>query len=321
LQYSTANVLTLTRVGGVRTSAGLPQSYVDREAAAQRLATFMLEPALVHGIFHADPHGGNVLICDDGRISVVDFGMVGRLSEELRRRVADLVLGFGRGDVDRVTDRLIAIAPSSRPLDRGALLQQVNRMMERSTREAIGGVRMGQALNDLIDLIREHSLRLPASVAMLFRAVAMCESTVLELAPERTLTDFLDPVAKRIAASRLSPNEWSSRASISAFDAAELAIELPRRADRVLSEVERGNLRVWARLEDFDPLIARLERMVERANVSMIAAACIVAITVLFVVYRPTGWHTLASVMLWVGGVIAVLWVARTLYATFRRGG
>ncbi|MBV9271126.1 MAG: AarF/ABC1/UbiB kinase family protein, partial [Candidatus Eremiobacteraeota bacterium] len=148
LQYSTANVLTLTRVEGARTSAGLPQSLLDREAAAQRLATFMLEPALVHGIFHGDPHGGNVLIKDDGRISVVDLGMVGRLSEELRRRVADLVLGFGRGDVDRVTDRLITIAPSSRPLDRGALLQQVNRMMERSTREAIGGLRMGQALSD-----------------------------------------------------------------------------------------------------------------------------------------------------------------------------
>lgn len=319
LQYSTSNVLTLTRVGGVRTSMQLPESRIDREAAAQRLAMFELEPALVNGIFHADPHGGNVLVQEDGRISIVDFGMVGRLNDDLRRRVADLVMGFTHGDGDRVTDRLIAIAPSTRPIDRGALVQQVNRLVERATRETIGGIRVGQALNDLIELVRAHRLRLPASVAMLFRALIMCEAAILELAPQRGLTDFLDPIAKRILAARLSPREWSSRASTSAMDAAELAVELPRRADRVLSEVERGNLRVWARLEDFDPLVKRLERMVERANASMIAAACIVAITVLFVVYRPSGWHTFASIFLWVAAIIAILWVIRTVWATMRR--
>jgi len=85
--------------------------------------------------------------------------------------------------------------------------------------------------------------------------------------------------------------------------------------------VERGNLRVWARLEDIDVLVNRFERMVERANASMIAAACIVAITVLFVVYRPSGLQTLASWVLWITGIIAVVWVARTIFMTFKKGG
>ena len=321
-QYSTSSVLTLTRVAGVNSSGGLlPVSRLDREAAAQRLATFVLQPALVKGIFHADPHGANVLIQADGELSIVDFGMVGRLNDELRRHIADLFLALSRNDPDRVADRLLVVAPGSRPVDRAAILQQLNRVIQRHIHGTVDRIRMGKALSDLIDIVREHGLRMPMAATMLFRAIAMSEGTILELAPQRSLADFLEPIADRVSAARLSPHEWSERARISAMDAAELAVELPRRADRVLSEVERGNLRVWARLEDLDPLMSRMERMVERANASMIASACIVAIAILFLVSHPAGWRTGAATILWVATIIAVFWVARTAWATIRRGG
>jgi uncharacterized membrane protein len=108
------------------------------------------------------------------------------------------------------------------------------------------------------------------------------------------------------------------------MDAAELSIDLPRRADRVLADVERGNLRVWARVEGLDATVARLERIVERANATMIAAACIVGMTILLAVYRPAAWRQAIGWVLWIAVVIAVFVVARTAWAnlrTRRRGG
>ncbi|MDQ2664323.1 MAG: AarF/UbiB family protein [Candidatus Eremiobacteraeota bacterium] len=319
LQYSTSSVLTLTRLQGTKTSTSMPQSRMAREEAAGRLATVVLQPALESGVFHADPHGGNILVREDGRISVVDFGMVGRLTDELRRRVADLFMALSKDDVERVVDRLMSIAPPSHPVDRTTIVQQVARLTQRHMHDAIDRISFGGALTDLIDLVREQGLRLPMAVTLLFRSIAMSEGTILELAPQRSMADFLDKIANHVAASRLSPGEWAERTQASAVEAAELAIELPRRADRVLSEIERGNLRVWARLEDFEPLVSRFERMVERANASMIAAACIVAITVLFLAYHPEGGRPVATTIIWIASVIAVLWVARTAWATLRR--
>lgn len=321
LQYSTSSVLTLTRMQGTKTSTSMPQSRMAREEAAGRLASVVLQPALESGVFHADPHGGNILVREDGRISVVDFGMVGRLTDELRRRVADLFMALSKDDVERVVDRLMSIAPPSHPVDRTTIVQQVARLTQRHMHDSIDRVSFGGALTDLIDLVREQGLRLPMPVTLLFRSIAMSEGAILELAPQRSMADFLEKIANHVAASRLSPGEWAERTQASAIEAAELAIELPRRADRVLSEIERGNLRVWARLEDFEPLVSRFERMVERANASMIAAACIVAITVLFLAYHPTGGRLVATTIIWIASVIAVLWVARTAWATLSSRG
>ena len=86
----------------------------------------------------------------------------------------------------------------------------------------------------------------------------------------------------------------------SALDAVELSVELPRRIDRVLGELERGNLRVWTRIEDVEPIIKRLEHMVARTNATMLAAASIVGLAVVMLFYHPHGWQVWIGVVFWI---------------------
>ncbi|MBV8363722.1 MAG: AarF/ABC1/UbiB kinase family protein, partial [Candidatus Eremiobacteraeota bacterium] len=298
-ELSTARVLTLTRVEGIKASEADSLSKRRRETAAQRIARFVLEPALLHGIFHADPHPGNISVFEDGTIGAIDFGMVGTLTDENRRRIADILIAMQRHDAERVTDRLLQVAPPSRPIDRMALASELGRLLERYLSTSLARIEIAPALSDMLDLIRSHGLRPPSSLTIFFKTVAMSESIITAVAPERTLADFLRPISERAAMARLSPGDWFERARLSALDTAELSIDLPRRADRVLADIERGNLRVWARLEDLEPALRTIERVVERANATMLAAACIVGITVLFVVYRPTGWHEVVPWIFW----------------------
>jgi hypothetical protein len=97
------------------------------------------------------------------------------------------------------------------------------------------------------------------------------------------------------------------------MDAAQLSIELPRRIDRVLGEIERGNLRVWTRIEDAEPLIKRLEHMVERANLTMLAAACIVGLAIVLQIYHPQGWQQWIGVVVWIALVATIAATVRTL--------
>jgi len=318
-ELSTARVLTLTRVEGIKASEADSLSKRRRETAAQRIARFVLEPALLHGIFHADPHPGNISVFEDGTIGAIDFGMVGTLTDENRRRIADILIAMQRHDAERVTDRLLQVAPPSRPIDRMALASELGRLLERYLSTSLARIEIAPALSDMLDLIRSHGLRPPSSLTIFFKTVAMSESIITAVAPERTLADFLRPISERAAMARLSPGDWFERARLSALDTAELSIDLPRRADRALADIERGNLRVWARLEDLEPALRTIERVVERANATMLAAACIVGITVLFVVYRPTGWHEVVPWIFWIAVAIVAVAVLRTAWANLKK--
>jgi ubiquinone biosynthesis protein len=320
-EYSTSNVLVLTVVPGEKASEAIDLSDKRRDLVAQRIARFVLEPAFMHGVFHADPHPGNISIQPSGVVGVVDFGMVGKLTDETRRYLADLFMALDRHDVQRFTDRLIDVAPPTRPIDRVSLSQELGRLIERYMSASLEHVQLGPAINELLDLIRRHALHLSGAVAMFFKAIAMSEGMIEKIDPQKTIADFIKPISEKISISRLTSDEWMERMKLSAVDAAELSIDLPRRADRVLADIERGNLRVWARVEDLDPMVDRMERMVERVNITLIAAACIVSLAVLLMYYHPQGLYGVIGGIVWAAIVITVLAVLRILWQTLRKGG
>lgn len=99
----------------------------------------------------------------------------------------------------------------------------------------------------------------------------------------------------------------------SVADAAELSIALPRRIDRVLGEIEQGNLRVWTRVEDIEPLMKRLEHLVARSNATLLAAACIVGLAVVMQFYHPRGLQAWIGAVFWIAVAFAIIDYVRTL--------
>lgn len=320
-EYSTERVLTLTRLEGVKPSDAASVPKRRRTAIARRIARFVLEPAFSDGIFHADPHGGNFLITADGALAVIDFGMAGRLTPEARRRVADVFIAMDRRDAVRLADRVIEMTAPTHPVDRAALAAELDRMLERYVAVTLEELRFGEALGELLDLIRRFELRLPGNLALLFKALAMTEGLLEEIDPGASLSDHLEPMVNKMAYGRMNGDEWLERARDSALDAAELSVELPRRLDRVMGEVERGNVRVWTRIEDIETIVRRFENTVERANATMLASACIVGLAILMLVYHPEGWQRWIGAIFWVGVAVAFLIVLRTAWGTLRRKG
>lgn len=314
-EYSTERVIVLTREQGMRPDEALHLTKRRRSAAARRISKFVIEPALSEGVFHADPHGGNFLIHDDGTISVVDFGMVGRLTPEARRRVADVLIAIDRRDAERLTDRIVEIASPPHPVDRAAIVSEVDRMLERYVGENLENVAFGEAIGELLDLIRRHRMRLPGNYALLFKALIMTEGLLRTLDPGTNLGALLEPLTDKLIYGQLSNDRWLERARDSAADAAQLGMELPRRVDRVLGQVERGNVRVWTRIEDLDRAIERFEHVVERANATMLAAACIVALAIVMLFYHPQGWQNWIGVIFWIAVAVAIVHSIRTLLA------
>jgi ubiquinone biosynthesis protein len=273
----------------------------------------VLEPAFEHGMFYADPHPGNLLMEDDGSLSVIDFGKIGRLTPTARRRAADLFLAIARSDGQRLADRLIEITAPQHPIDRALISREIDRVLELYVDVSLEKLRFGEAIGEVLQLVRRHGLLLPGTLVLFFKALAMCEGMLQTIDPDSSFTDYLQPMVRKLIYQAFAGPDLLDRLRDSAADAAELGIALPRRIDRVLGEIEQGNLRVWTRVEDIEPLMKRLEHLVARSNATLLAAACIVGLAIVMQFYHPRGWQTWIGVVFWIAVAIAIIDYVRTL--------
>jgi ubiquinone biosynthesis protein len=313
-EYFKNRVLVEERVEGRKLAevANLPKR--SRVLVSRRIARFVLEPAFDRGVFYADPHPGNFLIKEDGSLSIIDFGKVGRLTPDTRRRVAEIFIAVVRSDGQRLADRLIEITAPTRPIDLDLITREINRMLELYVDVSLERIRFGDAMNELLQLIHRHSLRVPGAIVQFFKALAMCEGMLESIDSDSSFSDYLQPMLGKLVYEAFAGPQFLGRLRDSAVDAAELSIELPRRIDSVLGEIERGNLRVWTRIDDIEPIVKRLERVVERSNASILASACIVGLAIVMLFYRPQGWQAWIGVVFWVAVGIALIRAVRTFW-------
>jgi ubiquinone biosynthesis protein len=242
-------VLVMERLEGTPLGAAGPviaDRGLDGQALARALLECLLRQVLVSGVFHADPHPGNVLVLADGRLGLLDFGSVGRLDAAVRAALQRLLLAMHRGDPLAASDALLEVMLRPDEVDTERLERALGQFMARYLSPgAVPGVRM---FSDLFRIVSEHGLSVPPEVAATFRALATLEGTLALLAPG------LDLVAEaRAFAGRQGPEQLEGGA------ARQLVVDelttllpmlrrLPRRVERIAGAAEHGRLSVQVRL-------------------------------------------------------------------------
>jgi ubiquinone biosynthesis protein len=180
-------------------------------------------------------------------------------------------------------------------------------------------LRFGEAINEVLQLVRRHGLRLPGALVQFFKALGMCEGVLQTIDPDSSFADYLRPLTGKLVYQAYAGPHLLGRLGDSVADAAELIVELPRRIDRVLGEIEQGNLRIWTRVEDIEPIIKRIEHAFARTSATLLAAACIIGLAVVMQFYHPQGWQRWIGVVFWIAVVFAIIDYVRTLLTLRKR--
>lgn len=200
---TTSAVLTMDLVTGIRLDdvAGLRAAGVDPAGVAARFAEAFMSMVFTFGLFHADPHPGNVFVQPDGSLTLIDFGKHGEIDEALRTQLGRVLASLVGGDLEGLLGALEDLRVAGGSEDREALRTDLGALVERYGSLPIGEMRIGEVLGDMLAVIRRHRLRLPPDLMLLFATVVMCEGVAVDLDP-----DFeLQPVLLRWAARGLSP--------------------------------------------------------------------------------------------------------------------
>lgn len=246
---STERVLVMDRLDGLpvaRADAIVERLGLDRTDLARQLLHLLVRQITVGGVFHSDPHGGNILVLSDGRIGLLDFGSVGRLDGALQEALARLLLALDRGDALSASDSLLDLVPRPDEINQAMLERDIGRFLARyGAGIGYSGARM---FGDLFRIVTDHGLSIPPEVAAVFRTFATVEGTLTALAPGFDLVAETKVIATRQFTEQMSPEAVRTTAMEELATLLPVLRRLPRRLDHIASAAESGRLGMNVRL-------------------------------------------------------------------------
>jgi len=280
-ELSSRRVLVMERIFGRRITAlfgdesptAVPRERVH--AIVERLVRVSYEHFFVDGLFHADPHPGNVLITDDERIAFIDFGLVGRVSRVTQDRLLLVITALALRDADALSRLLLRIGEASSRVSLSEVKDAVSRLLERYMSGTVGDVDTSRALGDLIELSTRFGIRMPREFALLSKATVAVDGIVRTLHPGLDPSSMLTERSQTLLVERFDPRSLSGGGLRAALQLGLFIADVPMQISQVMWDLERGNFRVELRSET----IEKLERDIRGLGMTVFGAAMAAALT------------------------------------------
>ncbi len=244
-EYSTGKLLVMDYVEGVKPESreALLKQGLDPDDVARKGALLVFKQVFLVGFFHADPHPGNICILKDGRIAFLDFGQVGRISDELASKLGDLLVAFVRKDADAMIDILIEIGVME-SIPSSGFRTELRDFIEDYYEIPLGEIKLGEFIDELASLSLKYNLRLPRELVLLSKALATIEGVGAQISPEFNFLDVVKEHMAELFKKRYSRGKFSAmwRHGLRELDRAFL--RFPYALSSILRILESGKITV-----------------------------------------------------------------------------
>jgi ubiquinone biosynthesis protein len=304
-ERSSGNVLTMEFSAGERVDL---YARVHQEAMPRLINTLVrltLQTIFEEGLFHADPHPGNVLVLPDGRLSLLDFGMTGELDEPMRESLTLLLEAVVKGDARAVTEAYLEMTSSSEKVNRSALLMDIKAVLYEIHRSDLAEVSIGDSFDSLLRAGSRHGVHNPGEFFLLTRTFVILESMIRQLDPDHDyLKSFREEIA-RLTAQHFSLERIKEKTGKFAREMERMISDAPGDTRRVLRRIAEGDL---GRLQapSIEALGGRVSRNLERLTGAIISGALVIGGATM--INTPEGgWHHLLGELLVSAGVFGAV--------------
>ena len=320
-QWTCERLNVQERLEGIpgRDLAALDALGLDRRALARTGAGLVLKMVLEDGFFHADPHPGNIFYLPGGAIGVIDFGMVGHVSEQRRFQIVRLLHGLVGQDASAVSEVLVDWTGDSPDIDEGGLQESVDRFVDQYRGVPLKDLRMGQMLGDVVAILRGHGLTLPPDLALMIKTFLTLEGMGRQLDPDFDMASAARPFLERAMLQRYAPGVLARRGRRALAGLLDLVRDMPQDVHRLLRAARRGKLRVHVDVDSLKDFGDQVDRAVSRLTMGVVTAALIVGSSIVLNSaggVSSTGLRILGTVG-FVGAALGGFWILFSIW----RGG
>ena len=321
---TTGRVLTMEYVEGRKLTEldALSRLEGDAEGLGDELFEAYLHQVLIDGFFHADPHPGNVLLTPDGRLALLDVGMVGQISEDLQEGLFRLLLAVGEGQGREAAELALSIAERREDVDQDEFRRRVADVVQQVGGRRVGEMQLGRSVLAVARAAGETGARIPSEFTMLGKTLWNLDEIGKALDPSfdpaESIRRHAPELLRRRMARRLSPGHIAA----ALLDAKELVQEMPRRLNRLLDLLSKNELKLHVDAIDETALIQGLQKIANRIALGVVLAALIVgAAIVLQIPTRLTilGYPAIAMILFAAAAIGGIALIA-SIVSTDRRG-
>lgn len=271
-EYSNKRVLTLEFIQGVKLSQfqTLEDLGYNRKGLAENLIKAMFKQILIEGFFHGDPHPGNIFVLPGPVIAFIDFGMIGRLSSDMKDHFASLVIGMMRRKTEDMIDAVFAMGIVPEDINRKVLYRDVDLLREKYLDVPLSEVQLGNAVNDLFKVAFKHRIIIPSDLVLLGKSLLSLEGIVEQMDPEISIIDIAEPFGEQLLKERLNPAFIAEKTWKHFRDYTELLLNLPKQAKEIFNSIQRGKIRVEIYLPELATFIRKLDRISNQLSFSIL---------------------------------------------------
>jgi len=324
LQWSTERVLTMTYIEGIKLSdiRRLEVEGLDRRQIAERYAHTILYQMLIEGFFHGDPHPGNILVMADGSLALLDFGMTGRMTPQMKKNFASIVISLRNHSTKGMLKAISNMGIIPNGINEDALYADIDELRDKYYRVDLQDISLGSAVNELLALAYKHQIRIPAELTLLGKALLTMEGVVTELAPDLSIFDIAEPFGKKLLVERLKPRRLINHLIEDVPDYLTQIREVPLSINRLSAVMNKGQLQIEASSPQMEAILRKLDRIGNRLSFSIVLLS--LSIVVVGLVLRSV--LSDAQTSFWqlpiieVGFLVIMLMVAWLIYTIVRSG-
>ncbi len=320
-EYSTPCVLVLEYIGGIKADhvSELTAAGFDLKKIAYEGARAFFKMILIDGLFHGDPHPGNVFIMPDGKIAFIDFGITGKLSEDSQARIINMFIGFMTKDPNKIVKNMLIMGVLPDNIDMSVLKYEIEEFIDENYGTPLKRLEIGKIMMQTIKIAVKHKIRVPAEYSLLSKATIEIESIGRMLDPDFEANKIAEPFLIEMTKKILWPKNIIRSAMELMEDLKEFASETPRTFNSIIKKIDKGKLAIEFQHIGLENLINKLDTITNRISVALIISAIVVASAFLTMSAKgPTiyGIPTLGFIGFMTAGVFGVA----LIISVFRSG-
>jgi len=276
---SSRTVITLQELKGVKLKTVLESGQsagIDRQQLARHVLEASFQQLFKDGLFHGDPHPGNIIVMEGNRIGLLDFGLVGRLTKQMQESMIVLVLAISLRDPDTVARLLYKVGVADQRINLHHFRQEIHDILERYLGRKLSEVDPGVLMRELVDLAMKYKIKIPKEYAVLSKASATTEGIVRQLDPELDVTQAALPYAKQLLYDRYSPASMSGGFLRVLLQLQGFLQDTPQQLAQILMDLEGGKFNVNVRGDELSRLNMNVKALGILLFTGMLASGLIV---------------------------------------------
>ncbi len=282
-EYSTEKLLIIEFAGGCKITdqKQLEEWSIDGKKVAERGMDIYLTQIFEFGYFHADPHPGNIIIQKDGRICLIDFGMVGKLMQRDKISFAQVFVAMAQGDSKKMALNLRKLCISHDIENVRMLEYDLQEIIEEYTTLDVAESKIEDLILSLQGVMRDYNMRVPGSVTLIFRALGLLEGIGKQIHPEFNINQFVQPYGFKLLKEEYSMTNLAKEGLTRFDEISALLNSIPVEVRSILKKTRQGKLNVQIEHKGYEALLRKMDRVVNRFILTFIIFTLVLGSSIL----------------------------------------